>query len=574
VDSEEHSWHWVGAAVAFVGFVYGTLAIGWHTGAERLKVLLVLVEPWVFDLLLLALAVVVWVERDLIVRAFCDVGRRRMAVVFGVAFGAVFFSAFAAPRTHRIYYDEDIYENVALNMILVRRAAMAHECIFEFGHYRLVAAELLKQPSGFPAVLGVWFRVFGVDEDMAFVFNNLMLFCSVVAVFFLGRRLWGDWRGGLYSAVCLAVVPQVLIWSNTVAVEPSAMLFAALGVLAALVFTTERSLGSFLLALLVTILAAQFRAESPILILLVAVIVTLWHKDAWRDERLWWLLLACLPFVVTMVWRFAAVSAEPWGSTEGKFGLHYLFADPPRRLAGNLYTNTVFYLDGRRFPVFLTLLFLLGLFVTRPYRVRLFVALWFLLWWGIFLGFYAGSYEYGVDVRYSLLSFVPLVLLAGGALAWLEQRLERWVALPTLRGLLLGSLAVCLVAYLPHIRVLGEEGWQAHEDHKFAKEIATLLPADSIVLTHDPSTLAMWQKSCVQTYYVRQNPQTVDGYFTRFRGGVYFFWNYWCNVDDPVQAGYCDDVLARYDAVLVKEHRMRDPKFRLALYKLSPRKKP
>ncbi len=39
--------------------------------------------------------------------------------------------------------------------------------------------------------------------------------------------------------------------------------------------------------------------------------------------------------------------------------------------------------------------------------------LWFVLFWGIFLFFYAGSYRYGADVRFALLSFMPLAVLAG-----------------------------------------------------------------------------------------------------------------------------------------------------------------
>jgi len=40
-------------------------------------------------------------------------------------------------------------------------------------------------------------------------------------------------------------------------------------------------------------------------------------------------------------------------------------------------------------------------------------------------------------------------------------------------------------------------------------------------------------------------------------------------VQDPVQVRFCQNVLARFDAVVVKEYRERD--YRFALYRLSRR---
>ena len=40
-------------------------------------------------------------------------------------------------------------------------------------------------------------------------------------------------------------------------------------------------------------------------------------------------------------------------------------------------------------------------------------ASYFLLFFGIALLFYAGSYNYGADVRYSLMTYPPLAILGG-----------------------------------------------------------------------------------------------------------------------------------------------------------------
>jgi hypothetical protein len=46
-------------------------------------------------------------------------------------------------------------------------------------------------------------------------------------------------------------------------------------------------------------------------------------------------------------------------------------------------------------------------------RERLAMALYFALYFGIDLVFYAGSYNYGADVRYSLLTYPPIAVFAG-----------------------------------------------------------------------------------------------------------------------------------------------------------------
>ena len=95
-----------------------------------------------------------------------------------------------------------------------------------------------------------------------------------------------------------------------------------------------------------------------------------------------------------------AVGGSKWGSASDKFGLEYF--------PYNLKTNFLFYFDNARFPVLYSLMFFAGLFLRNFIKEKSVLVLWFILFWGIFLFFYAGSYDFGVDVRYSLLSYIPL----------------------------------------------------------------------------------------------------------------------------------------------------------------------
>ena len=100
-----------------------------------------------------------------------------------------------------------------------------------------------------------------------------------------------------------------------------------------------------------------------------------------------------------------AVRNEGWGTTDSRLSLQYL--------AVNLPVNGRFYLGDIRFPVVVTLLAAFGLGGNGFRRERLVLALWFALFFGVFLLFYAGSYDYGADVRYSLMTYPPLAILGG-----------------------------------------------------------------------------------------------------------------------------------------------------------------
>ena len=54
---------------------------------------------------------------------------------------------------------------------------------------------------------------------------------------------------------------------------------------------------------------------------------------------------------------------------------------------------------------------------------------------------------------------------------------------------------------------------------------------------------------------------------TRYAGGVYFHWNFWCNVDDPMQQAFCTNVLDQYPHSLFREFRERN--YRYAFYRLD-----
>jgi len=487
---------------------------------------------------------------------------------YALAVGLLAFTAVRAipPETHRIYYDEDIYENVAQNILWMGRAQMCNEGTLEAETFRCDASEYNKEPNAFPFLISLAFRVSGVRESAAHTLNHVIFAVGAVAIFWLSAMLFDRVWAGVGAALVYTLTPQNLRWGATVAAEPGAASFAAVAVGAVVLFCLRPSWRTGLFAASALAFASQFRPESGLVLAVAAAVVLLLARDLLRRRELWATALLTLSLLVPQLAHTWAVRHEPWGSAEGgKFSLEHAKA--------NIGPNVQYYAGGEDFPRLFTALALLG--VLRPGRRResLSVLVWFLLLFAIFVPFYAGSYRYGADVRFSLMSATPLAALAGAGLGWLVELSRR--LRPDSR--LLAAAPYVLVvyaasAYLPFTRAIAKESWASRADHAAALRMVAEVPEDGIVLTHNPGMIQVMGRSAAQTSIASQQPGRVDDLFHRFPGGVYFHYNFWCNVDDPVQNEFCRQVLANFNTRVILEE--SSGFYRYVLYRLLPRSAP
>ena len=198
---------------------------------------------------------------------------------------------------------------------------------------------------------------------------------------------------------------------------------------------------------------------------------------------------------------------------------------------------------------------------------------YFLLFWGVFLFFHAGSYNYGVDVRFSLMTYPPLAILAGIGAARLTEdaaSLARQGSIGRYRLELamVAALVIQFSWYLPLVRAIGEEAWGARADVAFAKDVAADLPRNSIVLTHDPNMFHLWGRSAAQLSLATTEPAYIQNtLMPRYAGGVFVHWGFWCNVPDQLQNSFCTGALKRFPHTLVREYRERT--YVYAFYRLD-----
>jgi len=78
----------------------------------------------------------------------------------------------------------------------------------------------------------------------------------------------------------------------------------------------------------------------------------------------------------------------------------------------------------------------------------------------------------------------------------------------------------------------------------------------------------LWGVNAGQMSLVATNQRDLRFLALRYGGGgVYLHWNFWCNVDDPLQRGFCQRALDAAPWEMIREYRERDQVF--ALYRLK-----
>src|SRR6185295_2979963 len=208
-----------------------------------------------------------------------------------------------------------------------------------------------------------------------------------------------------------------------------------------------------------------------------------------------------------------------------------------------------------------------GIVGPRVSAGRAAIAAWFGLFFGITLLFYAGSYDYGADVRYSLLTNPPVAIFAGLGAAWLLRGAAgRPLRLAACAALAAAAAGQYVVQSLPVVRAATDSAWAARADVDFAKSFVPRLPMDAYVLTHNPGMFQVWGINAGQMS-LADDPRFLDGLAGRFAGGVYLHWNYWCNTQDPVHQGLCARVLAARPVTLAGDFRALDQHF--AFYRMD-----
>jgi MFS family permease len=491
---------------------------------------------------------------------FAEIERKTLIFLISIAVVGVFITSFIAPRIHRIFYDEDIYNNIGQCIAQQRRAVVCNEGYYENGELTIAAGEYNKQPQGYPYLISVVFRIFGTNELFTFILNNLIYGLMTFVIFLIVYLLLNDAFAGLAASLSYMLIPINLHWFNTCAAEPSTAFFSSLAILTALIYLkNKRPVNLFLLTTAMAF-SFNFRPESFLIVIVIGMLFLLKDIGILKRKELYIFGVLLILLSSGIVLHTYLMKDQDWGASGPKFSLGYF--------PHNFSTNLIFYFSNQAFPLLFTILGAIGLLFYKYkdcIKEKIVLLSWLIVFWGIFLFFYAGSSSFGQDLRFSILSYAPISIFVG-------------MGVSSIRNLLIGkvkSIGLILILlitfnftwFLPFVRAQGREAWEARTGHKYAVEFAELMPENSIIFTHTPNVFLLNKKSALQSSVATYNPGMVKSLLERFKGGVFVDFNYWSNVPDPQQNRYTKNILNSYDHELIKEYHREH--YRYALYEIT-----
>lgn len=365
-----------------------------------------------------------------------------IALALIVLFFVIFSTSFLR-NTELIFFDEQIYQGMALNILAHGNAAL---CLYGTANLRnCYLSGLGFDPAGYPFILAVAFKIFGFGASTAYGIEILFGALSIIFVFLLASGLTERKDIGILSAVIFALIPEVFIWSKTPA-NPNMpfMLFTLMTAFFFVLFLKNTNKKTLALLLTSLVLTVYIRVEALLLIpVLLSAFFILGEdgikktftrrlkllKRAAPDRLLAILLLAFLLLIIPELYLIIATkpilsaNATPFLASSSKlFALQYLI--------NNIRINTLFLFGfDTVYPIIflsnVTIFAIIGiayLWTDKTARngraVLLFLMLFFLTYF-IFYGLYfSGSVLLGGSVRFLLVTYPPLSILAAfGVLA-------------------------------------------------------------------------------------------------------------------------------------------------------------
>ena len=506
---------------------------------------------------------------------------------------------FYAPHTHRLYYDDDIYLAISQNIarhgkIYVCGYGTQDECL-NIGYN--------KQPNGYSFLVSIPFFLFGTNESLAHYFTAIVSSMTIIIVFLIAYLMFKSKKIGILSSLIFVFIPITIRWAPTTSQGPIFLFFSALTVLAFLIYFKSFSNKIFLFSFASLAYTIQIRTEGFLLIFLIALMFMLLNKDLTKkikdkdnliifscfsiliiflsliylisantlnpnflikspdfiiivflailffsitifmfDKIRKWQVMAiiiCLSLLlVPHIIHMGAVKGESWGAEGEKISLEYLDK--------NLEDNTMFFFENTRFPVVFTLLSLIGLAYHRLWKKKMFLGAWFLLFFVLYLSFYAGSFNAGVDVRFSLALYVPIAIFAGLGAVLISEILKKIVKQKFISiGVVAILITISFIPFYGFAGSVGQEAWSARLAHDFIIEEMQDLDDDSWIFTYVPSVVLINGKNAVYSDYVF-NKEIVNKIFKETEN-VYFFEEYWCAAQISPYKDTCDYFHENFD---------------------------
>ncbi|MEM3781383.1 MAG: glycosyltransferase family 39 protein [Candidatus Micrarchaeaceae archaeon] len=499
-----------------------------------------------------------------------------------------FFLAFSLLFVHpaeQLYFDENIYQGVAMNIL---HHANALWCQFGTGYVdRCYANALYHDPVGWTLFIAIAFALFGIGTATAFNLELLVGALSIVAVFLLASALFENKELAVLGAFVFALSPELFIWSRSMAdIDLPFMMLSAFAFFFFVVFAKNRNRNTLAMFLFAMVLAAYMRIEAILLIPLFVFLFFVFGKNSVKetfrrsvsevkraineDAKTLIIVLVALLLLLPQIHYFAIEAQLTFAPGSSNYGQN---TGQSAVSLGNFMENipvNVYYVLGlisgkNIYPTeFLFLETPLAIFgcvllsLDKEYRNRFgmlaLLGLWPLLYFVFYTSFYAGYATYGVDVRFMLQLLPGLCLLAAFAAYDISKRISkrmgRIIAIKRIGHYITIAIASAVLFALPFAAISGAitlspsqmpQQYQIYQVMQDFYKMHSAVPTNCLVFSSTPDIWYEVGRPAAQADYIFAHNQTTASELSQFSCFV-FDYGYWCTVP-PQHNGICQAVV-------------------------------
>jgi len=424
---------------------------------------------------------------------------------------------------HRLFFDEDIYINVAGNL----SHAPVNQVTVLGAPDEIQVSSYYKEPPGWPVLLSLVFLVTGVHEAVAFWAARILYAIAIAAVFHLARQTLKNRTQSLIAAVLFGATPVCFWFSPSAGTDIAASAMSTIGMWGLLAANGP-------LAAAGIALAAQTRMELLILVPLV------WLAK--KIPRYWKLMTVSLVAVeiVHVGWVLSVAPVlERAERVQAAFSASYI----PQ----NLRTNAIHLLNPFTFFAIVTILALIACF--RAWRTRCrelsLLAAQAAGLFGVYLTFYAGSFE--MNTRYSIQMLAPMTVLAASLLTPKRAILLLSVVLPYTRAYEFPGFVQALAA-----------------DHRLSAEFASQISQADLVVSAQSEMFLNHGRRAMNVIYASAHKEQLEAEIGRRK--------VWYHAGARTGASDTEDALAdgwvksNFELHLVRSQEIRG--MRIAFYEM------
>ena len=500
------------------------------------------------------------------------------ALVIMLAFFLVFSLEFVHP-VEQLYFDENIYQGIALNILMHGNAlwcqygsSLLHSCFNN---------QLYHDTIGYPFLIAIAFGIFGVGIGTAYGLQLFIGFLSILFFFLLASALFDNKRAIFASTLAFALAPQLFIWSRTQAIPDLALMcLATLTFFFFAAFIRRINLRTFAAFGSSLALTAYMRIEGILLIPIFIVLFLAYgdegiiHTSRKRMKLITNSINHNTKFLIILLFLFLLIVPEIYYlSTQlanPSYGQDYsnqqLFSIS--NFANNYQSNFLFLLGSYNstnqfplvFPVETTILAIIGGFLLattkakNKYSMLLLALLWIFSYLLFYDFFYAGAATFGVDDRFMLQLIPGLSLLAGVCICEASE-IAGSIA-PKLRAarnmacmaLVLLLLVVPFMLLSPSITLPPSQMPQQttiYDALSFFYANYNSVPSSCMVYTFTPDLWYEFNRSAAQISYLGSTDQQFLSNTKNYSCRVVDY-GYWCNVP-PYINSTCGNILKGYN---------------------------